>query len=64
MTMQDATLLIGRLLLVVLYVVRGLGKWGDLSRMKNLGLAGGLLILAGMGAGRFALMRPSSRLSA
>jgi putative oxidoreductase len=138
MTMQDATLLIGRLLLVVLYVVSGLGKWGDLSGtaatiagkgfplpylcamlaatlevagalaiafgvaarptaaalfaytlvtafifhafwglpdeaaakmqslnfMKNLGLAGGLLMLAGMGAGRFALMRPSSRLSA
>lgn len=138
MTMQDATLLMGRLLLVVLYVVSGLGKWGDLSGtaatiagkgfplpylcavlaatlevagalaiavgvaarptaaalfaytlvtafvfhafwglpdeavakiqsihfMKNLGLSGGFLMLAGMGAGRFSLMRPSFRLSA
>lgn len=129
--MADASLLAGRLLLVVLYLVSGSGKWGDLAGtvaiiagkgfpmpfafaviaacaeilgslavvfgvlprlaalglavytlvtafvfhafwampdaaaakmqslhfLKNLGLAGGFLILAGAGPGRFALMR-------
>lgn len=129
--MGDTSLLAGRLLLVVLYLVSGSGKWGDLTGtaatiaakgfpvpfafaliaacaevlgslaivlgvvprlaalglaiytlvtafvfhafwampdaamakmqslhfLKNLGLAGGFLILAGAGSGRFALMR-------
>lgn len=29
--MRDVSLLAGRLLLIVLYLVSGLGKWGDLS---------------------------------
>ena len=131
MTVRDASLLVGRLMLVVLYLVSGFGKWSNLAGtaaaiaakgfpapfafaviaataevlgavavalgilprlaapglavytlitavvfhafwaapdaaaaemqtihfLKNLGLAGGFLILAGVGAGRFALMR-------
>lgn len=129
--MRDVSLLAGRLLLVVLYIVSGFGKWSDLTGtaeriatkgfpeplafavlaagaelvgslaiilgvlprlaavglavytlvtafvfhafwalpdaaaanmqsihfLKNLGLAGGFLVLAGAGAGRFALMQ-------
>lgn len=131
MTMADLGILTGRLMLVVLYLVSGFGKWGNLAGtaaaiaskgfpapfacaviaaaaevlgavavalgilprlaalglavytlitafvfhafwsvpdaaaaemqtihfLKNLGLAGGFLILAGVGAGRLALMR-------
>jgi uncharacterized membrane protein YphA (DoxX/SURF4 family) len=61
---MDAALAIGRIVLVIIFIFSGLGKFADLSgtaarangmihAMKNLSIIGGLIVLAVAGAGRW-----------